>query len=134
MKILKILLSIPCAALTGWLLYIFLAWICPIVMGISWLWFIVYLLLAGGFASVVLGMIATVLALPNSWLCFDNKIAKYIETLIFGYFGMRSVMLPWLTGVSAFSMLQWIIAISFTITVVITFVGLIGSLYKDSDD
>lgn len=133
MKILKILLSIPCAGITGWLLYAFLAWICPVVMGVSWLWFVVYLLLAGGFASVVMGMIATILAIPNGWLSLDNKVAKYVETAILGYFGVRSIMLPWLNGISSFSVLQWIVAISFTITVFITFAGLIGSLYQDSE-
>ena len=102
-------------------------------MNISWGWFIVYLLVAGGFVTISIGALITLLAMPNMWLTVNNKIAKYIATFIFASTGVVPLITPWHNGVANFSVLQWIVAISLSITITLSYGALIGAMYNESE-
>lgn len=129
MKFLKILLTIPYALFVAWVLQQMFFLLIPIAMNISWGWFIVYLLFAGGFVSLAIGGLVTLLAMPNAWLTDQNNVAKIIATIIFAISALSPTIAPWGNGVANFSALQWIVAISLSIIILITYCALIGAMY-----
>lgn len=130
MKFLKFILSFPYAAIAGWLLWLLFRWIIPIAMDISWFWFIVYCILACGFVGAFFRVVSGVLAGPSRWLCEGNWPAKIVQAIIFGYFGYSSLALLW--SVMPHGVLQWLIALSFTATIVATYCGLIRVAFHSS--
>lgn len=136
MKFIKTLLTIPFAGIVGWLIQSLFIWLIPIAMNISWGWFIVYLLLAGGFISLGIGAVVTIIAMPNAWLTYRNKMAKFVASAIYAASGIYTVLIPWGNGISSFGVLRWIVAISLTITIILTYGGLIGAMFsaEETDD
>lgn len=132
MKFLKFILSIPYAAIAGWLLWLLFTWIIPAAMDLSWVWFIVYCILAGGFIGTFFQFISAILAVPSAWLCKDNIAAKIVQVLIFGFFGYSSLSFLW--SVMPHGLLQWLVALSFTIIVLISYIGLMGVAFTSSDE
>ena len=128
MKMLKFMGSIVYGIIAAYLLWLLFWWLTPIFMSVGWGWFLLYIILAGGFVSIFVGSIANVLILPMFFLCNGGyKVTKYVPVPFFLFFGFSSIKLPWTLDMN-FGLLQWIIAISLSILVFVTFGSLIGVL------
>lgn len=64
MKILKFAGAFLYGALMAYLMWLLFYWITPIAMLMGWGWFIVYLFVAGGFISMLVGSISYLLVIP----------------------------------------------------------------------
>lgn len=138
MKFLKTLLCIPFSLIVAWLIQRLFIWLIPIAMNISWEWFILYILLAGGFVSFGIGIIVTILAFPTEWITNKSNIARIIATAVYTLSGVATVIIPWSDGISSFTVLQWIVAISLTGIIIRSYAAIIGSMFtyvrKDVSD
>ena len=92
-------------------------------MGVGWFLFFLYIFLAGGLISCIAASINGLLSLPMSFLVKDNIVAKVINVFPLLFFGYSSVRLPWEFNMS-YGVLQYIIGISLTIIILISFVGM----------
>lgn len=117
-----------------YLMWLFFDWIIPFIMlHTTWALFIVYLLFAGGFVSIFMATISSYVIIPLSILSSKCKYAKYAPIplgLIWCYF---SVKIPWCINMD-YGVLQWILAISLTIIVLITFISLMYTPLVSSEE
>lgn len=116
--------SLVYGTIASYLLWLFFWWITPYIMSVGWFLFFVYIILAGGFVSILIGAINSLLAIPMMFLVKDNIVSKIICSLLFGYFLIQSICLPWQLDMQ-YGLLQWIIAISLTIIFAISFISMI---------
>lgn len=124
MKVLKFLGSIVYGAIVYYLIWLFFYWITPYMMGLSWLGYAAYM--AGGI-FVLISMASTLGILthaPLMWLIKGCKPAKYPPMIFAAFFGFSSVKLPWSLDME-YGFLQWVLAISLTLFILLTFAGLI---------
>lgn len=122
-KIFKCLGTLLFDAIVGYLLWLLFYWITPYIMGVGWFLFFLYIFLAGGLISCIAASINGLLSLPMSFLVKDNIVAKVINVFPLLFFGYSSVRLPWEFNMS-YGVLQYIIGISLTIIILISFVGM----------
>ncbi|MDR0938513.1 MAG: hypothetical protein LBN29_04010 [Mediterranea sp.] len=116
------------AAYLLWLVFYFLS---PWLMSFGWLAVILYVIFALGLIGGLIGWIASLIWAPlllllrNSW-----PISKVIPVIALILFGISAIILPWRMDMG-YSLVKIVIAISLSITALITFGSLI--LYKDND-
>ena len=122
-KIFKCLGTLLYSTIVGYLLWLLFYWITPYIMGVGWLLFFLYIFLAGGLISCIAASINGLLSLPMSFLVKDNIVAKVINVCPLLFFGYSSVRLPWEFNMS-YGVLQYIIGLSLTIIILISFVGM----------
>ena len=122
-KIFKCLGTLLYSTIVGYLLWLLFYWITPYIMGVGWFLFFLYIFLAGGLISCIAASINGLLSLPMSFLVKDNIVAKVINVCPLLFFGYSSVRLPWEFDMS-YGVLQYIIGISLTIIILISFVGM----------
>lgn len=133
MKVLKFIGALIYGALIFYLIFLLFYWLTPIIMRFTWLALIVYLCLAGGFFTMFVGSIAGILIAPLCWLCRGSKFARFVHIPFGLFYGYCSIILPWCVF-SDMGVLQWILAIALTITVLITFITLMVAPIMYSDD
>lgn len=133
MGIFKFIGSLVYGAVMYYLLWLLFYWITPYVMSMSWGLFIVYLFVAGGALTMFVASVASIIGMPLVLLCRKCKVAKYAP-IIFGlFFGYSAVKLPWILSME-YGVLQWILGISLTITIVITFISLMAVPFNSGLD
>ena len=123
MKLLKFIGALLYGAIIYYLLWLLFNWMTPYVMNISWGWFIAYILIAGGLVSILVGQVVTWLAIPMVFLVKGCKAAKYPQILFGLFFGYSSLKLIWALYAD-YGLLQWILAISLTIIILISYISL----------
>lgn len=133
MKILNFIGSFLYSILMYYIVWLFFYWITPYVMFMGWALFIVYLLFAGGALSLFVASLSTLLAKPLVTLCIKCKYSKYAPIIWALFFGYSSVKLPWGFKMD-YSVLQWILGISLTIIILITFIALLVVPFKIFDE
>lgn len=132
MKILKFAGAFLYGALMAYLMWLLFYWITPIAMLIGWGWFIVYLFVAGGFISMLVGSISYLLVIPIVKLSQGCKAAAYAPIPFLLFFGYSSVRLPWSLNMD-YGVFQWVIGISLSITIVVAFISLIVAPIKNAE-
>lgn len=133
MNILKFLGALLYSVVVYYVMWLFFNWLTPYVMSISWGWFIVYLLIAGGAVSMFVASIASLIVIPLVLLSRECKAAKYAPVVFGLFFGFSSVRLPWLLDIE-YGILQWILGVSFTSIILITFISLLVVPFKVDED
>lgn len=129
MKVLKFLGALLYGAIMYYLLWLFFYWLTPYVMGMSWGWFIAYLVIGVVAMIMFVSGVTSLIGFPMIPLCRKCAAAKYAP-IIFGLlFGYSSVRLPWTLDME-YGVLQWILGISFTITILIAFISLMVVPFK----
>lgn len=84
--------------------------------------------------TTMIGSVATFIAYPLILVSKGCKIAKYASIPFILYFGCwSSLKLPYSIN-GDFSVLQWILAISLNILVLITFISIIVALFNVNED
>lgn len=129
MKVVKILGSLLYGSIMYYLLWLLFCWITPFVMGIGWVLFILYLIIAGGFLTLLIAQISSWIGIPLVLICNNCKPAKYVQLIPGILFGIYSVRLPWVQDMD-YGILQWIIGIFLTITILITFISILTVSFK----
>lgn len=128
-KVLKFLGALVYGAIMYFLLWLCFYFLTPYVMGLSLKGLFVYLGVAGGGVTVLLATAALWLEFPLIFLCRNCKAAKYAP-IIFGVFnGFSAVRLPWILDME-YGVVQWIAGILFTITILVSFIGLMVIPFK----
>lgn len=133
MKVLSFIGALIYSFLMYYLIWLFFYWITPYLMFISWGLFIVYLIFAGGFLSMLVASISALISTPLVVLCRKNGYIKYAPIIWGVLFGYSSLKLPWTFNMD-YSVLQWIIATSLTIIILITFISLLTIPFKKFED
>lgn len=127
--ILQIFGTILYGTLSSYLVWLFLSWVTPYVMSASWLMLVGFVFLAGGLFELVVGSLATLLAVPNLFLMKHNKVAKAIYTVICLFWGYCSVALPFHIDMH-FGVKGWILALTISFTALTVFMGLITAAWE----
>lgn len=130
--ILKVFGAFVYSLLSAYLLWLLFCWATPHLMSANWFMLVVYLCVSGGFLTGIVLLITNVLSIPVLFLRRNNIIAKITTVPAFLLFGYSSIRLPYNPDIS-FSVLQWIIAISISVTAFITFVSMIGMSFIKTD-
>lgn len=122
-KVLQCIGVVIASPVIGYLLWLFFYWVTPYIMGIGWGLFLLYVLLVGGLLSGVVASLTALLTAPITVLMKGNKVAKVINVIPMLFFGFSSLRLPWGLDMD-YGFLQILLAVSLSITALITFVGL----------
>ena len=126
--------SILLSHITAYLLWLLFYYLTPYIMGVGWMLFIVYILIAGGLMTTMIGSVASFIAYPLILVCFFFFIAFFASLRFILFFGCwSSLKLPYSIN-GDFSVLQWILAISLNILVLITFISIIVALFNVNED
>lgn len=128
-KVFKFIASVLYGMLMSYLMWLLFYWLTPIVMSLSWGWFIAYLFIAGGSVSLFVGGITYFLAMPWMMLGAECKSAMYAPIPFLLFFGYFAIKLPWDFG-DNWGILQWMLGLSLTITILITFISLLSIAFK----
>ena len=116
-----------------YLMWLFFKWVTPYVMSISWGWFIAYILIAGGLFSAFVGQIQILLIMPMAFLITECRAAKYPPVLFGLFFCYQSLKWIWTLSID-YGLLQWILAVSLTIMVLISYIFLIVAPFKVEEE
>ena len=122
-KILQCLGAIIASTMCSYLMWLLFYWLTPCIMGVGWFLFLLYVFIAGGLLTSLVGSISTLLAVPMSFLTSGNKVAKVINALPLLFFGYCSIRLPWGLDME-YGLLQYLIAISLSVTYLVAFVSI----------
>ena len=121
--VLKCLGAIVYSSISGYVLWLLLYFITPFVMGFGWFMLILYIFLAGGLISGLISSLGMILLVPTKYLFQDCVTAKMINALcMFGY-GFSAARLPWGLDIE-YGVLQYILAVSLTVTFIIAYISL----------
>lgn len=132
-KILKSLGSLVYGAILYYLLWLFFDWVTPRIMDMRWGELIIYMLVGIWFMTMFFAMAITLLEIPFIFLCRNCKAAKYAP-IIFGLlFGIDAVSFPWTLDMK-YGVLQWILGIVHTITVLTAFISLMAIPFKNDKE
>lgn len=132
-KIFQCLGTVAYSTIVGYLLWLLFYWITPYIMSVGWLLFFLYIFLAGGLIVGIVAFINGLLIVPTTFLMKNNIVAKVINVFPLLFFGYSSVRLPWGLDMD-YGVLQYLIGISLTITILISFGSMIISPFKIEDD
>lgn len=131
-KILQCIGTLVYSTIAGYLLWLLFYWITPYIMGVGWLFFLLYVFLVGGLIAGFIGSINSILLTPVTFLMNDNILAKIINTFPFLFFGYSAVIMPWKLEMD-YGFLQYLIGISLTITFLISFISMIIAPFNITD-
>ena len=133
MKLLKFTGALLYGAIMYYLLWLFFSWMTPYVMSISWGWFFAYILIAGGMVTILVGQIVAWLGMPMVFLVKGCKAAKYPPILLGLFFGYSALRFLW-APCANFGLLQWLVAISLTIIILISYISLMVVPFKIEEE
>lgn len=119
--------------LMSYLMWLLFYWLTPIVMSLSWGWFVVYLFVAGGFVSLLIANVTYLLSVPWGYLVQKSKLARYAPIPFLLFFGYSAIKLPWSFG-SNWGALQWMLGLSLTVIILISFISLLSLAFKMKND
>lgn len=128
-KILQCAGTVVYSTVAGYLLWLLFYWMTPYVMGMGWLMLFAYIFIAAGLITAIALAANTALAFPMVFLMRDNKAARVINVFPFLLYGFSAVRLPWGLDME-YGFLQYILGISLTITILISFGSLISLPFK----
>ena len=106
-------------------IYLGLVNILPWLFGLSWLWFVVMMLVINTFIYLLLFPVN----FPLSLLLKGSPIAAWVIVLQVLYHGYKCVCEPWSNGISEFGAKEWIGSIVVTINIVRLFKEIIMCLF-----
>lgn len=107
--------------IASYLLWLLFYWLTPYVMSVGWGGFILYMLIAGGLVTGIVGSAATLLAYPVvAWFDGAYKPVKWVCAIFFVFHGFSAIMLPWRLDID-YSFLKILIAVLYGITALISF-------------
>lgn len=132
-KALKTIGSLIYGAVMYYILWLLFYWITPYIMSVSWMGFLIYLFVAGGAISMFVGSVANIIGIPLIFLCKNCNASKYAPILFGLIFGYSSIRLPWTLDME-YGILQIILAILTSITILISFVSLMYVPFKIYDE
>lgn len=116
-KLLQCLGAAIYGGIAGYLMWLLWYWLTPLLMSASWWVVILYVLIAGGLLSALLGGICNIIAIPLFFLIRGrNVVAKLLYIIPVGFYAFCSVKLPWLLDAD-YTVLQYIIAVALTINI-----------------
>ena len=133
MKILNFTAAFLYSIIMYYVVWLIFYWIIPHLMFISWGWFIAYIMVAGGAVSMFVAVLSTLLARPLVFLCKKSSASRYAPIIWALFFGYSSIKLPWRFDFD-YSVLQWIIGVSLTIIIFVTFASLLYVPFKILED
>lgn len=133
MKILKIFGSLLYGTVMYYLLWLLFYWLTPYVMGLSWALLILYVIFAGGFLTLFITQISCWIGFPLVLICNSYKLAKYGQIIPGILSGISSIRLPWMLDMD-YGILQWILGISLTNIILVTFISLMTAPFKVDED
>lgn len=110
----------------GWL---FFYWLTPYFMNMGWWMFVLYVLFFVVLLHGILGGIAGVLAIPMKYLIKGSRFSLIFSFIPFLVYGIISVKIPWVYSIDK-DFLQYILAVSLTINIVLFFGSFIILNYK----
>lgn len=120
--------------ISSYLLWLLFYWLTPYVMSVGWGGFILYMLLAGGLVTGIVGSAATLLAYPVAvWFNDAYKPVKWICAIFFVFHGFSAIMLPWRLDID-YTFLKILIAVLYGITALISFGAFLAVFVKDLDE
>ena len=120
-KILQVLGTLILSNLFGYLFWLFFYWATPYVMGASWLMFIVYLFVAGGFVTFVSSIVTYLPTTALYFLTRNNITAKLLNFLALSAFGVDAIINVWSLNMD-YGFLQWILGIMMTMVIAKEFI------------
>ena len=121
------------SVVAGYLFWLFFYWITPYVMNVGWLGFFLYIFLAGGLITGIVAFINKLLLIPMVFLVKNNIAAKIINILPLLFFGYSTVRLPWGLNMD-YGILQYLIGVTLTITILIAFGCMIIVPFKSDEE
>jgi hypothetical protein len=119
-KLLQSVGALMYSTIIGGLLYLLFTVLVPWVMGFSVKGFLLYLFLGGSALFAITSPLMAVLAYPYKYLIKDNMAAKVVSAVPYIGFGILSVVMPW-SMEGQYGLLQWLLAISLTLMIVIAY-------------
>ena len=120
--------------IASYLLWLLFYWLTPYVMSVGWGGFILYMLIAGGLVTGIVGSAATLLAYPVAiWFDGAYKPIKWICAVFFVFHGFSAIMLPWRLDID-YSFLKILIAVLYGITALISFGAFLAVFVKGSGE
>lgn len=123
-KIIQCIGAAVYGSVVGYLLWLLFYWMTPYIMGVGWLLFILYLIFASGLITGLVYAATMLLSFPTSLILKGNTAAKIINAIPLLFYGYCSVKLPWGLRMD-YGALQYLIAISLSITFLIAFAATI---------
>lgn len=128
-KILQCAGTFVYSTVAGYLLWLLFYWITPYVMGFGWMLMFGFIFIVGGLITPLALSANTALAYPIVFLMRDNKAARVINVFPLLFYGFSAARLPWGLDME-YGFLHYLLGISITITILISFGSLISLPFK----
>lgn len=133
MKVIYFIGALIYSAFVCFLLWLMFYWSVPFIMSIKW-WHSILLILFGGSIVIgILGAIASILMAPLLFLCQKCSWAKISIILPALYFGIYSVVLPWIVNME-YGLGQWISAVFCDIVILTIFISAVTLPMRGVED
>ncbi|MBP3630590.1 MAG: hypothetical protein J6J23_03775 [Clostridia bacterium] len=123
-KILQILGTLIYSVIASYLLWLLFLWAIPFVMDVGWAWLLLYLMFVGGFITVCLTLMNSIVGIILIPLTRNNIVSKIINIFPFVFHGYSAIRVVWTLDME-YGFLQWILGVASTITIAISFISLI---------
>lgn len=124
--LLKCVGSLAYSLVAGYLLWLLFYWLTPLVMGMSWGWFVVYLIIGSMLISFLYTTASSILMLPVVFLTRGNKAAKILSIPSYLFHGFSAARLPFSLDMD-YGLLQWLLSISLVLAIIGVFYTMVVS-------
>ena len=133
MKALKFLGSAAYGAVIYYLMYLLFYWLVPVVISLSWGWFVALLLFGGGFLFMFAAAGGSFLAMPIAMMSAKCNAAKYPPLLFGVFFAYQTVKLPWMLDMD-YDALRTVWAVTLTIAILVCFIIVMVIPFKNTKE